>query len=707
MIKELDGFVEHRIFQSDNGFGIYRISLLEGAFKELTIKGPLFTLELETAYRFYGSYHEDPRYGLQFNVSNFEKIMPKKTDFVLRYLSGPSFPGVGIKSAQALVDKYGADILEKIKNDHSLVLSIPGLGKDKLAHLCQVIREQDPIDEATSYLIAQGFNSKQVMAITRKYEANTLKLVKDNPYRLVYEIHGVGFKTADKLGRELGFAEKHPERLQALVLDLYEKIAFRRGDSFIYLDELLEKAPVWLYPYVTESIQGLIAKKQLVFDDSRLYHITQYESEVYIANFLNDFSYHGNEFDIPHFDEVFAEVEASLNIDFDSQQVLAIKNFLKNDTMILTGGPGTGKSTLLSAIVKTLQITCPWLHITLCAPTGRAAKRLTELTNVHAATVHSVLKWDPDTNEFAYNLDRQLETDIMIIDEFSMVDTWLFAHLLQASNHVKKFLFVGDQDQLPSVGPGFVLGDMIRSQAIYTTVLERNYRQEAGSEVVDLAMHVKEGVFDISGYNQDVFFYDQEKVDVQSQIAKIVKSSLDQGYSIEEIQILAPKYDGRFGIHTLNHFLQKTFNPESEHKAQRLVGSHIFREGDKILQLKNQPDDFVFNGDVGLLVSVSDKELTVDFDGNFVTYGNADLIKITHAYAMSVHKAQGSEYPVVILLGTAEYGMMLSRRLYYTGMTRSSQTLYLIGDKTAFDTAAKNQIETLRYTALEERLVKK
>ncbi|HEY4538009.1 MAG TPA: ATP-dependent RecD-like DNA helicase [Erysipelothrix sp.] len=706
MVKELDGFVEHKIFQTDNGFGIYRISLLEGAFKEITIKGPLFTLEPETAYRFYGSYHEDPRYGLQFNVSHFEKIIPKETDFVLRYLSGPSFPGVGIKSAQALVDKYGSDILEQIKNDPSLELSIPGLGKDKLEHICRVIREQDPIDAATTYLIAQGFSSKQVLAITKKYDIHTLKILEENPYRLVYEVHGVGFKSADKLGKELGFTEKHPERLQALVLDLYQNIAFRRGDSFIYLDELLEKAPVWLYPYVTESIQGLIAKRQLVFDDSRLYHITQFESEVYIANFLNDFVYQGNEFDIPHFDEVFAEVEDSLNINFDPQQVNAIKAFLKNDTMILTGGPGTGKSTLLSAIVKTLQITCPWLHITLCAPTGRAAKRLTELTNVHAATVHSVLKWDPDTNEFAYNLDHQLETDIMIIDEFSMVDTWLFANLLQASNHVKKFLFVGDQDQLPSVGPGFVLGDMIHSGAIATTVLERNYRQEAGSEVVDLAMHVKAGQFAIENYHQDVHFYDRHQIDVQEQIAQIVKASLDQGYSIEEVQILAPKYDGRFGIHTLNHFLQKTFNPPAEHKNERLVGSHIFREGDKILQLKNQPDDFVFNGDVGILAEVDEKQLVVDFEGNFVTYENADLIKITHAYAMSVHKAQGSEYPVVILLAVPEYGMMLSRRLYYTGMTRSSQHLHLIGDLESFKKAAHNQIETLRYTALDKRLVK-
>lgn len=705
---EIKGLVENKIFISEqSGFGIFRIALLEEGNQALTIKGPLSMLKIDSVYLFTGEYHEDPRYGLQFNVLNYEEVLPSEKEHILKYLSGPSFPGIGIKSAEAIIEKYGEDILEQIREDEDLVLSIPGIGKDKLKMLCDTIRKQSPLDEAITLMLASGFSSKQVALVSKRYDDEVLEIIKENPYRLMIDISGIGFRTVDNLARDLQFASDHPHRIEALVLDQYQKIAFSRGDSFLYLEEFFDLLDESLYPYLQDAIAALIDMSVFMFEDGKLYHHTQYEAEVFVSEFINNFEYRGYDFEIPMFDKAFAKVEDDLGLDFDEGQKEAIEEFLRNDLMVLTGGPGTGKSTLLSGIVRLLQQSCPWLHITLCAPTGRAAKRLSELTNVHAATVHSVLKWEPDGNTFGQSEENPLLTDVLIVDEFSMVDIWLLSHLLKASKNVKKILFVGDKDQLPSVGPGFVLGDIIASQAVPVHFLKRNYRQEEGSEVVDLALKVKDGHFSLEDYHEDVKFFDSRYGAIHEIVTKVVAQALERSYSIYDIQVLAPKYEGVAGINTMNHVLQKAFNPEDEFKNEIQIGSSIYREGDKILQLKNQPDDMVFNGDVGELISVDGNELTVDFDGNFVSYLPIDYLNITHAYCMSVHKAQGSEYPIVILLADPSYGIMLSRRLYYTGLTRSSKSLVLVGDYDSFVKAAKNQNESHRYTYLRERLENK
>lgn len=702
-MEKIEGFVEREIFKSQSSdFGIYRIQLLEGAQKEFTIKGPLFSIELSSSYRFFGEFEDDPRYGLQFRVSHYEKILPTDREFIVRYLSGPSFPGIGKKSAEAIIDAYGEDVLERIRNGELREMTVKGISKAKMEEIINTIASENPLEKAQRYLMAYHLSSKQIIKITKTYGEKTLEVIEKNPYQLLYDISGIGFKTVDKIAREMGRDHLDPERIKAFLLEKYKNIAFTRGDSFLYLDEFLEKLPLDVYPHTQWAINELVDQGELVYDEQmRLYHYTQYESETSVAEFIQSFSYEGSEFEFEAFDQYLSEVEEEMGIVFDVSQKRAIESFFREDMMIMTGGPGTGKSTLLAAMVRMMQKVNPWLHISLCAPTGRAAKRLKELTNVDASTIHSILKWDPDTNEFGRNEENPLETDILIVDEFSMVDIWLLSKIFDASNSVKKFLFVGDKDQLPSVGPGFVLGDLIASKALPVLYLEHNYRQEEGSEVVDLALKVRDGKFQIEGYGEEVLFYEEEPLQT---VMEVTKDFIDRGYDLSEIQILAPQYRGRYGIDNLNHFLQKTFNPAKEGKAERIFGSHIFREGDKILQLKNQPDDFVFNGDVGILTEVYDDLLRVDFEGNIVEYQNEDLINITHAYAMSVHKAQGSEYPVVILLAKNEYGWMLSRRLYYTGMTRSSKYLVLIGDYDAFSQAAKHQHESLRYTALRERL---
>ncbi|MBK2403976.1 ATP-dependent RecD-like DNA helicase [Erysipelothrix sp. strain 2 (EsS2-7-Brazil)] len=705
MEQTIKGSVETCIFKNEqSGYGIFRIVLFNSNQKPMTIKGPLATLELDSFYEFTGDYVEDPRYGMQFDVIAFKQMLPQHRDFIIRFLSGPNFPGIGQKTATAVVDTYGEDVLDQIREDESFKLDVKGITEAKAEMIVSVIRKQDAQEDAVSFLLAHGLGNKQIIKINKEYGDNAISVIRENPYRLVYDVDGIGFKTADKVAMSLGYALDDPLRVEALVLDRYKTICFGAGDSFITKDKLFDGVRMGDAERVEAAYQALVQSGELVEDGDRLYHRTQYDSEVYVTETLKNFKYTGYDFDLDDLESKIASIESQLRIEFDDTQREAIESFLCEDVMILTGGPGTGKSTLLSGVVTLLQANCPWLHITLCAPTGRAAKRLEELTNVQAATIHSVLKWDLESNKFGMHEENPLETDILIIDEFSMVDTWLLAHILKASERVKKLLFVGDKDQLPSVSSGFVLGDLIASKVFKTISLERNYRQEAGSEVIDLAVNMNQGLLDVSNYHRDVRFFDSRYGSVKDIVLKVVDEAMQRGYDLSDIQVLAPMYSGPAGIDNLNHFLQKMCNPESPQKAQIMYGTRIFREGDKILQLKNQPDDFVFNGDIGMLVEVEAKRLVVDFDGNFVEYEPSSYINITHAYAMSVHKAQGSEYPIVILVAVRDFYRMLSRRLYYTGATRSSKSLVLVGELDAFHTAVENHHEAKRNTYLTERL---
>lgn len=705
MEQTLKGIVVSRIYTNEqSGYGIFQIVLFNSEQKPLTIKGPLFDLELEQSYDFEGYYVEDARFGLQFSVTNFKKTVPNDREFIIRYLSGPAFPGIGAKSAEAIVDAYGDDVLELIKSRTLNEIKVSGISKDKATLIVNTLQQHDPHEEAITFLLANGLSSKQIMKIMSNYEDQAIATISANPYQMVFDIDGIGFKTADKVAKLLNFEDDHPYRLEAYLLDRFKDFSFSNGDSYVLYEDLREIAKALSDEQFETAYVSLIKREELIEDDKRIYHYTQHESEIYVAKFLSDFSFDGSHFKLDNFEDAIEKVERNLYLTFDDVQKNAIKTFLAEDVMILTGGPGTGKSTLLSGIVNLVQTTMPRMHITLCAPTGRAAKRLESLTNVQASTVHSVLNWNLEKNTFGMHEDNPLETDILIVDEFSMVDIWLFANLLKASKHVKKFLFVGDQDQLPSVGAGFVLGDLIRSKRFETVQLNHNYRQEQGSEVIDLALNMNQGIFNIEGYAKDVKFFDSRYGSVKDIVLKVVEEALNKGYNLNDIQVLAPMYDGPAGIDNLNHFMQKMCNPENPQKKEIVVGRRIFREGDKILQLKNQPDDFVFNGDIGILIEANPKQLVVDFDGNYVEYAPQDFINLSHAYAMSVHKAQGSEYPIIILIAVKGFYRMLSRRLYYTGATRSSKSLILVGDYEAFEYAVQHASESRRNTYLLERI---
>ena len=692
-----------KIFVSESsGFGIFKVSFSNSSQKPVTIKGPLSDLKMDHTYEFFGNYIEDRNYGLQFAVDHYEMILPTHTDFIVKYLSGPSFPGIGKITAQRIVENYGELVLDDIKSGTVDHLEVKGLTQAKAQSIIETIKGFDGQDDRVSFLLAHGLSNKQIIAINKVYGEDSVEHIKNNPYDMIEEVPGIGFKIADKIAMSIGFELDSYERQYGFLLDQYQRIVYGEGHS--YIDEY-EFRQMCSEEYQS-VLDALIDDQVLISEDGRLYHHTQYEAETHIADFILNFNHDETQYYLNDLEQKISDVEQRLNITFDSIQKQAIEQFFNEDVLVLTGGPGTGKSTLLSGIITLLQNNFPRTNIAMCAPTGRAAKRLEELTNVQASTIHSLLKWDLEGNVFGMDENNPLDCDIIIVDEFSMVDLWLLHKLFLASTHVKKFLFVGDKDQIPSVGPGFVLGDFIASKAIPVITLDRNYRQEAGSEVVDLALNFNQGHLHLSQYSNDVKFYDSRYGSVKDIVLKVVQSALDKGYTLQDIQVLAPMYAGPSGIDNLNYFLQQMCNPFDEDKEQIQVGTKIFRVGDKMLQLKNQADDFVFNGDIGTLVAIDDRTLFVDFGSNLVEYEPSDYINLSHAYALSVHKAQGSEYPIVILVASKAFSLMLSRRLYYTGMTRSSKSLILTGELDAYEIAMDNHQESIRQTSLKQRLEK-
>ncbi|TXT16430.1 MAG: exodeoxyribonuclease V alpha subunit [Erysipelotrichaceae bacterium] len=411
-------------------------------------------------------------------------------------------------------------------------------------------------------------------------------------------------------------------------------------------------------------------------------------------------------------DEALAHREKRLAIHYDELQNYAIQTFFKEPITILTGGPGTGKTTVVGAMIDLFKTLYSTASVVCCAPTGRAAKRLNELTGTDSTTIHALLKWDLEANTFGKNEADPLALDCLIIDEFSMVDTWLFGNLLKACKSVKKILIVGDVDQLPSVAPGSVLRDLIDSQRFSVIALQTIYRQKEGSDVIELAHQIRENRVDLEGLTKDIRWIDCHAIEVKQLILDIIAQGLEKGYSVSDIQVLAPMYNRQAGIDALNHAVQKMVNPPVAQHNELQIGYVTFREGDKILQLKNQPNDDVYNGDIGILIEVihakdderKQNRLVVDFDGRIVEYTSETFINITLAYCISIHKSQGSEYPIVILPVLNEQKIMLQRRLLYTAITRASKSLILIGEKSAFSYGLSRKDDNPRKTCLLEYL---
>ena len=688
----------------------------------VTISGYFPQLDETRTYHFTGKWVEHSRYGWQFQVASFmsHQVVAQSKSSVVAYLSSNTFKGIGKKTAEAVVDALGVDAVNLILKDRLKLDAIKGISQKQKEIIFKTLEERQGDELILGPLYSYGISPKFVVKILKIYEKKAISIIHENPYQLIVDIEGIGFLKADEIARTIGIRLDDSRRIRAALIHVMNQILMQEGHTYVFRSQLLDMAMTFLNKDATvpqEAVETevleLVKKEQLSEAEERLFLPVLMNAEMRIADMVHRLQ------DVPEVDEekmkkAFVTVKKKLDIEYSMLQEEAILTSLKSSVSIITGGPGTGKTTVVKGILKTYDRLTAGAKktpvIKLASPTGRAAKRVEETTGREASTIHRLLGYDRN-GTFAVNEDEPLVADLVIIDEVSMLDTYLAFQLFTSLQKGVQVILVGDDNQLPSVGPGQVLKDLIESEVVPLTRLTEIHRQAKGSSVITLAHEVNQGRLpaDLTEKKPDRLFVPAKNEDMLRLLQQVIKGAIDKGYTAKEVQVLIPMYRGMLGIDAVNVSLQELFNPQADNKAEMVVGTKIFREGDKVLQLVNHPDEGVMNGDVGEIVRVIDagskSEVLVDFDGVEIAYAKEDLLALTHAYAMSIHKSQGSEYPVVIMPMTRAYWMMLQRKLIYTGMTRTTQSLVLIGDYEALKYAAGNPGAT-RQTMLRQRLLR-
>ena len=715
---EYTGYIKKIRFYSESSNYIVALIEVEQEDKLITMNGYMNNFNDYEKYAFIGDYEIHPKYGKQFKLSEYRIIYAKESEEIIKYLSSPLFKGIGKALATQIVNTLGEECLEKIKEDkHNLDL-VRGMTEKRREIIYEALTNGDYDQEVMQFFMGHGISLKNLGLIQAYYQEKTLEILQNNPYQLVEDIDGIGFKTADELALKTGGTLDNPNRIKAGIIYSIKQYGFNTGSTYCYLDEIKIMFSKIIYNIeevsFNEYLDELIDEGLIIQRGDKYYYFEMDEAEKNIAEYLKIRINKPDElFDEKEVERLLTNYEKTQGICYAAKQKEALNYFLKSSCMILTGGPGTGKTTIVQALLKVYSALYPDDRIGLVAPTGRAAKRLTELTGIYACTIHRLLKWDLHSNTFAMNKSNPLDLDVLIIDEFSMVDCLLLSKLFEAGRGINKVLFIGDYHQLPSVAPGNILQDLMEV-GVKTIELDEIFRQAKDSGIIQLAHHIIHN--EIENMNlfeqyRDINFFPCINYDVVKNVKIIVKKAIDEGYDTNDIQVLVPMYQGVAGIDALNDALQDVFNPIDEFNDSYQIGRKEYRVGDKILQLKNRPDDDVFNGDIGTLVEICRKDnfeylqdtLIVDFDGNFVEYTSNTFNTITHAYCMSIHKSQGNEFKIVIMAVLSDYYIMLRRNLLYTAITRAKQSLFILGSSKAFMHGLANYQDSRRKTSLKSR----
>lgn len=702
--------------------------------KEIVVKGYFSNLQEAKDYIFYGQMERHNKFGLQYNVTSYESNIPDTVDGLVAYLSSDLFYGIGKKTASKIIEHLGESAISKILRNPDVLKNIQGLKAEKAEHLVKTLQENEGFEHVVVYLAKFGIGLKLAQKIYQVYKDESIEVLEKDPYQYVFDVEGFGFQKADEIAGINGLSLTHPNRIGAGCIFIMQK-SVQDGHVYLPIDEciinviqLLGRTDAKLDEDTVKSrLETLNTDKTMIVQDGNVYLPSLYYAEDGFASHVKRLITKPIEHvtTLAEMMKIIGDIEEEETLSYGKEQFNAINQALHSKLMIVTGGPGTGKTTVIKGIVDAYAA----IHdvsidpkdyekksefpFVLTAPTGRAAKRLTESTGLPAVTIHRLLGWDGH-NGFDKDQNEPLSGKFLIIDEFSMVDIWLANSLFKAIPDDMQVLLVGDEDQLPSVGPGQVLTDLLASHSIPLVSLSEVYRQKEGSKIIQLAHTIKDNKLTKDTLQNDKDFsflscYEFQMIDV---ITEVFSRAANKGIDLRDIQVLAPMYRSQAGITIINKTLQNLVNPKTKGRREVKVYDTTFRVGDKVLQLVNQPEEGVSNGDIGEIVAIffedenkeNVEQIVVTYEGKDVVYERKDYTNITHAYCISIHKSQGSEFPIVLLPVVSTYHRMLRKNLLYTAITRSKQSLIICGEVQAFIQGVNTMDTNKRYTSLIKQL---
>lgn len=701
-MDQLSGIVE-RITYANEETGYSVIKIKSSGFRDLiTVVGNMTSVPVGTVVQVKGKWSNNPKYGRQFEAKEWEEKLPASIYGIEKYLGSGLIKGIGPIYAKKIVNHFKKDTLRVIEQEPDKLIEVPGIGKKRVEMIKKAWIEQKEIKELMMFLQSYGISTAYGSRIYKVYGNESIDIIKENPYKLADDVYGIGFKTADILAEKLGVDKESYKRCRSGVFYILNRLS-EDGHCYATFEQLVSKAVEILgieEQKIIMTVDHLSLEKEIIKEKDVYYLPPFYYSEVGVARRI--------------YEILRTKPEKSVNIEnikddgieYDEIQKQAIELALCSKIMVLTGGPGTGKTTTTNAIIKLYKES--GLKVILAAPTGRAAKRMSEATGMEAKTIHRLLEYKPPEG-YKKNEENKLEGDALIIDEASMIDIILMYNLLKALPNHMRLIIVGDVDQLPSVGAGNVLKDIIDSGIVPAVKLERIYRQAMGSKIITNAHKINKGINpDLRSRRNSNFFFIEDKEHILDTIVDLCSRRLPSYYKVDpikDIQVLTPMQRTETGVNNLNIKLQEVLNKSQIYLRK---GSVEYRLKDKVMQVRNNYDKEVFNGDIGYIsyIDMEDKTLRVNFDGREVQYEVLELDELVHAYATTIHKAQGSEYPIVVIPVTFSHYVMLQRNLLYTGITRAKKVVVLVGDKKAIYAAVANNNVRNRNTKLKERLLK-